>query len=104
MATVVVADDGPGLPAEIRAAAARARPFASARPGGLGLGLDQARHTVERAGGRFDLVSAPGRGTSIALGLPALQHPETPAVELPAGETSAAEARAREMPAWETPA
>ena len=79
MAALIVADDGPGLPPEILAAAGRARAFASARPGGLGLGLDQARNTVERVGGRFDLTSSPGRGTTIALCLPALEHVEVPA-------------------------
>ncbi len=79
MAALVVADDGPGLPAEIIAATGRARAFASARPGGLGLGLDQARHTVERVGGRFDLASARGKGTTITLCLPALDLAEPPA-------------------------
>ena len=79
MAAVVVADDGPGLPPEILAAAGRARAFASTRPGGLGLGLDQARNTVERVGGRFDLVSSPDHGTTIALCLPALELQEAPA-------------------------
>ena len=78
MAALVVADDGPGLPAEILAASSRAVPFASAREGGLGLGLDQARNTVERVGGRFDLDSEPGRGTAIALCLPALELLEQP--------------------------
>ncbi len=84
MAALIVADDGPGLPPEIMAAAGRAMPFASQRragkrQGGLGLGLDQARNTVERVGGRFDLVSRPGQGTTIALCLPALELLEQPA-------------------------
>ena len=79
MAALVVADDGPGLPPEILATTGRAGAFASARPGGLGLGLDQARNTVERIGGRFDLASTPGRGTTIALCLPALELLEAPA-------------------------
>jgi putative PEP-CTERM system histidine kinase len=79
MAALVVADDGPGLPAEIIAATGRAKAFASARPGGLGLGLDQARNTVERVGGRFDLASERGKGTTITLCLPALELVEQPA-------------------------
>ena len=79
MAAMVVADDGPGLPPEIMAATGRAMAFASKRPGGLGLGLDQARNTVERVGGRFDLVSRPGQVTTIALCLPALELLEQPA-------------------------
>ena len=76
MAAIVVADDGPGLPAEIMTAAGRALAFRSARQGGLRLGLDQARNTVERVGGRFDLASRPGKGTTIALCLPALEFAE----------------------------
>lgn len=73
MAVLTITDDGPGLPSEIRAAAERGMAFASARRGGLGLGLDQARNTVERVGGRFELVSGRGGGTTIALCLPALE-------------------------------
>jgi putative PEP-CTERM system histidine kinase len=72
MAALVVADDGPGLPPEIMHNAGRNMAFASGKRGGLGLGLDQARNTVERVGGRFDLASRPGRGTTIALCLPDL--------------------------------
>lgn len=72
MAALTVADDGPGLPPEVMHHAGRAVAFASSKPGGLGLGLDQARHTVERVGGRFDLVSSAGQGTTITLCLPEL--------------------------------
>lgn len=74
MATVLVEDDGPGLPPGLVDAAGRGRPFTSRKPGGLGLGLDQARHTAERVGGRFELVSRPGRGTAVALHLPAIEE------------------------------
>lgn len=74
MATVLVQDDGPGLPPGLVDAAGRGRPFSSSKPDGLGLGLDQARHTVERVGGRFELVSRPGRGTVLALHLPCLEE------------------------------
>lgn len=76
MAALIVADDGPGLPPE-RLAGGRRRAFASDKPGGLGLGLDQARHTVERVGGRFDLSSSPGAGTTVALCLPGLEGQPT---------------------------
>jgi putative PEP-CTERM system histidine kinase len=76
MAALVVADDGPGLPPEIMHNAGRSIAFASRKRGGLGLGLDQARNTVERVGGRFDLASSPGRGTTIALCLPDLPMAE----------------------------
>ncbi len=74
MATVLVQDDGPGLPPGLVDAAGRGRPFSSSKPDGLGLGLDQARHTVERIGGRFELTSRPGSGTVLALHLPCLEE------------------------------
>ncbi len=77
MAAVVVADDGPGMPPEIMVSAGRQRSFTSRKPGGLGLGLDQARNTVERVGGRFDLQSSPAHGTTIALCLPHLEEVTT---------------------------
>ncbi len=78
MAALMVADNGPGLPPEILRDAGRGKAFASGRPGGLGLGLDQARNTVERVGGRFGLASTPGQGTTVTLSLPDL--PARPAL------------------------
>lgn len=71
MATVWVRDDGPGMPPGLVDRAGRGRAFRSGKADGLGLGLDQARHTVERIGGRFEIASPRGGGTVVALHLPA---------------------------------
>lgn len=66
--TVVVADSGRGIPAE--ALASVGQPFFTTRQEGTGLGLATARRFVEQHGGRLDLESAPGAGTTIRIWLP----------------------------------
>lgn len=68
-ARVTVADDGPGVPREL--AATLFEPFATARPGGSGLGLAVARRVAERHGGSLALESTPGeRGARFSIYLP----------------------------------
>ena len=63
-----VADEGPGFtPSQLEQAF---RPFFTTKPQGLGLGLTLARRIVERWGGRFELDSAAGRGTTVRIDLP----------------------------------
>jgi two-component system OmpR family sensor kinase len=72
---VEVRDDGPGMSAEVaerafepfyRGDASRDR-----RTGGVGLGLSLVRRIVEAHGGRVELSTEPGRGTSFLVRLPA---------------------------------
>ena len=66
---IVVRDTGCGLRAD--EVAQIFRPFYTTRPGAAGLGLPLVRRIVEAHGGHVHVVSAPGRGTSVVIDLPA---------------------------------
>jgi signal transduction histidine kinase len=53
------------------------RPFVTTRAQGTGLGLAIVDRLVREAGGRFDLESAPGRGTTCRVRLPAARAAKT---------------------------
>jgi signal transduction histidine kinase len=63
-----VADDGPGMSPELLARARR--PFVTTRAQGTGLGLAIVDRLVREAGGRLELESAPGSGTTARIRLP----------------------------------
>ncbi len=64
-----VEDSGPGLtPQQLRRVG---EPFYTTKPLGLGVGLALARRVIERFGGRVEIASAAGRGTTVRLHLPA---------------------------------
>ena len=74
-ATIRVADTGTGIPADelprifdrfYRVDRSRAR-----RRGGSGLGLEITRRIVDAHGGRIDVASTPGEGTTFTITLPA---------------------------------
>jgi two-component system, NtrC family, sensor histidine kinase HydH len=65
MVLLEVRDNGPGLTADQLARVGQ--PFYTTKPRGLGVGLAMARRIVERAGGRLEVDSAPGRGTAVRL-------------------------------------
>ena len=62
---LTVADDGPGIPAELHARVFE--PFFTSRRDGTGLGLAIARRLVTDVGGRIVLDSEQGRGTSVRV-------------------------------------
>lgn len=64
-----VTDSGPGIPAEILPNLCE--PFFTTRPEGTGLGLAIAKRYVEEAGGRLEIASTVGRGTTVRISLPA---------------------------------
>jgi len=67
-AVLEVADTGPGMDA---ATLARVfDPFFTTRAEGTGLGLSVSRTLVEAAGGRLEIESEPGKGTTARLTLP----------------------------------
>jgi signal transduction histidine kinase len=66
---VEVADDGPGMSEQQLDRVFQ--PFYTTKPKGLGVGLPLVKRIVERFGGGVEVRSAPGRGTTVALRLPA---------------------------------
>ncbi|HEX4824657.1 MAG TPA: ATP-binding protein [Candidatus Polarisedimenticolaceae bacterium] len=65
---VEVADDGPGIPPDMLDRIFE--PFFSKRAGGTGLGLAIARQMIETHGGRIEVESHLGRGTTFRIRLP----------------------------------
>src|SRR6266568_857790 len=63
-----IADSGRGIPPEILPNLCE--PFFTTRPEGTGLGLAIAKRYIEEAGGRLEIVSTVGRGTTVRLWLP----------------------------------
>ena len=66
---ISVADTGSGISAQNQARVFE--PFFSTRPGGVGLGLLQARETVAADSGSIEFESEEGRGTTFRLRFPA---------------------------------
>src|SRR5437773_2531148 len=92
-----ITDSGGGIPAEILANVCE--PFFTTRPEGTGLGLATAKRYVEEAGGRLEITSVVGRGTTVRLWLPVpsgdAAPPAPPAVA--PGPPAAMPARARNL-------
>ena len=65
---VEVTDSGRGIAPEILPNLCE--PFFTTRPEGTGLGLAIAKRYVEEAGGRLDITSTVGRGTTVRIWLP----------------------------------
>jgi signal transduction histidine kinase len=66
---VIIADRGPGVPAELQGRLFH--PFATGRPDGVGLGLAVAQRVVNLHGGRIRLADRPGGGTEARISFPA---------------------------------
>src|SRR5205823_4400013 len=75
-----ITDSGPGIPAEILPNLCE--PFFTTRPEGTGLGLAIAKRYVEETGGRLDIASQIGRGTTVRIWLPAASGDAEPAPSL----------------------
>jgi two-component system, cell cycle sensor histidine kinase and response regulator CckA len=74
-AVLAVADDGPGLTAEVQARAFE--PFYTTQPFGAkrGLGLAAAHGIVAQSGGTIEIESAPGEGSEFTVRLPLVRVP-----------------------------
>ena len=66
---LAVLDDGSGIPAEMRERLFE--PFATGRPGGVGLGLPICRRIVALHGGSLEFAERPGGGTRAVIRFPA---------------------------------
>lgn len=79
-ALVEIRDDGPGIPAHQLGQVFE--PFVTSKGRGMGLGLPIAREIVEGHGGRIEVRSHPGEGTTVAMALPLVgdRRVATPAV------------------------
>jgi signal transduction histidine kinase len=67
-----VSDDGEGIPAELLPRVFE--PHFSTTTSGSGLGLAIVRRLVESWGGRIEVESEPGKGTTVTVSLPALSR------------------------------
>ena len=72
-----ITDSGCGIPAEILPNLCE--PFFTTRSEGTGLGLAIAKRYVEEAGGRLEITSAVGRGTTVRIWLPVASRDPVPA-------------------------
>src|SRR5207237_6504302 len=73
-----VADDGCGIPDDVKARIFD--PFFSTKERGTGLGLAVVRQIVEAGGGRVEVHSEPGRGSRFEVWLPTRPPAVAPAV------------------------
>jgi signal transduction histidine kinase len=69
--TIEVTDAGPGISADTLPSICE--PFFTTRVDGTGLGLAIAKHYVEQHGGRLEITSRVGQGTTVRVKLPAAE-------------------------------
>lgn len=80
-ALIGVTDDGKGIPPDILSRLGQ-KGETHGKTGGTGLGLHHARACAESWGGRLDLASEPGKGTTVTVSLPLAPAPANPGGEL----------------------
>jgi signal transduction histidine kinase len=80
--TLELADSGGGIPAHILPSVCE--PFFTTRAEGSGLGLAIAKRYIEETGGRLELASVLGRGTTVRIWLPLADADPTAAATPPA--------------------
>ncbi len=78
---LLVHDNGPGMREEVRSRVFEAYFTTSTMGSGTGLGLTIVKGIVEDHGGKIDLSSSPGRGTTVTIHFPLAQAVERESVE-----------------------
>ena len=73
---VEITDDGPGMSPDY-VSQHLFRPFSSSKTTGFGIGLYQCREEIEHWGGRLEIESQSGVGTTVRISLPLARSPET---------------------------
>lgn len=68
--TIAITDTGRGIPEHVLPAVGQ--PFFTTRPEGTGLGFATARRYIEQNGGRLEITSRPGAGTTVRIRLAAV--------------------------------
>lgn len=81
-AVVLVSDNGAGMSEEF-VREKLFKPFESTKAGGMGIGVFESREYVNELGGRLEVESTPGRGTTFRVCLP-LQEDERAAIDMAA--------------------
>jgi PAS domain S-box-containing protein len=93
MLTLVVADNGKGMKEEVRARIFE--PLYTTKLRGTGLGLAIVDGIIKRHGGRIEVTSALGRGTTFTINIPIGEASSEPAPDM----GGAADLRAKPLPA-----
>jgi putative PEP-CTERM system histidine kinase len=70
-AVIEIADNGSGMTAEFMRDELF-RPFRSSKKGGYGIGAYESREFVKEIGGRLDVLSEVGKGTTVRIGIPVI--------------------------------
>jgi PAS domain S-box-containing protein len=87
-----ISDTGPGIPEKIKKDLFK--PFITTKPGGSGLGLFSANRIIEAHGGKIEIESSPGQGTTVKIYLPYSEKEVSP-VEAPQLQFSTPESKKR---------
>ncbi len=87
--TIAVSDTGAGIPPSVQSKVFD--PFFTTKPvgSGTGLGLSMVKGFVVQSGGKVDLRSEPGRGTTIEISLPEVPGTRKPAAAEPSSQIPA---------------